>query len=84
MAYKSRASQLVKYGGRRHGLFGYYSPLIHPIRWSRVLSAHAKVCRILDYLHDHRSEFGPGIDDSIDTVYAKTWVLFNLCMDYLG
>lgn len=70
----------MRYGGIRHGLFGYYSPILHPIRWIRAYKGHAKMCRIADYLFDRR----PFDEDAFWIVSNKTWVLFNHVMDYLG
>lgn len=78
--YKSRSERLLNYGGVRHGLFGYMSPILHPIRWNRACNAHSKICRIHSYLCEQKQTDL----DAINIVYSKTWILMNQVCDWLG
>lgn len=64
----------------RHGLFGTYSPLLHPIRWWKLANAHAKVCQISTYLWERR----PFDREAWQIVSDKTFILFDQLTDYLG
>jgi len=64
----------------RHGFFGSYSPIFHPVRWWKLGNAHAKVCRISTYLWKRR----PFDQEAWQIVSNKTWILFRQLTDYLG
>ena len=70
---------MKRYGGRSHGFLGYMTPLLHPIRWSKAIRAHGKVCRISDYLWQQR----PRNYKAWRIVSNKTWVLFYQLTDWL-
>jgi hypothetical protein len=64
---------------RRHGIFGYMSPFLHPIRWEKTYNAHSKALRIYGYLFSQ----SPRNEAATKIVYEASWKLLREVCDWL-